>query len=242
MGLKKIIVGNHLIVETREQQEEVIWEKWEKRDPKKVVRDGIINEDMWEKCMWEKSPVKVLFLLKEPTECNDSDLRKYFQKNPVPKARIVQNIARWSYGISHGFPAFSDIESNNVETNKAKLKEGLQSCAWVNLKKTPGGSRADMKEIKDVVNRMCEALTKQILIIGPTHIICCGTGDLFKKCIAGNGWKWDNKDYFGKFKNTKVVLMKHPSSWQKDYMMYYALKGILSAASEYWVDTENGSH
>ena len=136
----------------------------------KFIKDGIINIEYW-----GKTQENILFLLKEINLAPGSwsatrplDVQRDFRKtaNEAPWKEIGQ----WAYGILNrkNQPPFDEANNKN-NRNKA-----CRSVAIVNLKKIGCGNNSNSSIIKRYAIRDAEFLRKQIDLINPKIIICCG--------------------------------------------------------------------
>ena len=151
-----------------------LFEKWEQRYPNdKFIYDGIINESLWNKAKW-----KILFLLKElnlaPRSYSDhlpSIIQKDFRLtcNQEPWKEIGQ----WAYALLHysARPSFTEAKQN--------CREACRSIAIANFKKVAGGNSSSASQIQRYARQDKEFLQKQINIIGPDIIVCCGKNMAF---------------------------------------------------------------
>ena len=163
--------------------------------------DGIVNEFFYNKC-----PLKILWILKEVN--HDGDLDEWNM------CEILQDI-KTNYGIEKGFArTFAPIVHLSYGLiNRKKWTEVpyhyddpniidiLKNIAYINVKKTSGGSRIHNSSLQNAYNENQEKLYKQINSISPDIIIYGGTFHLFEK---------DNNKYL-KNKNVKHISAYHPA-------------------------------
>lgn len=146
----------------------MIWSKWESHyknleiEPGRICRDGIVNEEEW-----GNSDIKVLFIMKEVNDWEGGDLKNLLKNGP--KYQMWHTVARWAAGIQRGFPDFLEID------NWDSMKESTKKIASINLKKTSGGSSANMSIINAYAKMDKELLREQIFLIKPNIIIAGGT-------------------------------------------------------------------
>jgi hypothetical protein len=161
-----------------------LFEAWQTSNPllkeHGFSRDGIVCEERF-----AAAQRRCLFLLKEPHD-HSEDLRehaKWCLAPPIGKEKIRsyptwRNLARWSHGVLHGFPALS---KEPVPWND------LLEIAVMNLKKTPGGSSAKYKELRafsrDPVNK--RFIKEELELIAPEVVVCCGrqVADLLREVL-----------------------------------------------------------
>jgi hypothetical protein len=145
---------------TKNEQLNQLFDEWENTNPLytgKFVRDGIIDEDLF-----EKQRAKILFVCKESSISNENlrDIRLHGSGS----IRFSLSIADWSYGLLNNFPLYDTI-------NMKKRKEALKCVAIMNLKKSVGKSVSDRKEIEQHIRDNKQFLLRQIEIINPDIII-----------------------------------------------------------------------
>ncbi len=192
----------------------VEWKKDSMHDEKSFVADGIINPDVF-----FEQDVRPLFLLKEAyakdgigwdlTQEHNNAFPDEKQKNTT-----WPNISRWTYGLFNttrtSKPAFS-----NDEIFEGKRNKYLQKIAAINVRKSNGVSKSDMKALRQYAESDKERLKKQIELTDPTVIICCYTLSLFKIIFDKKRCGFmKNKHYdYIELNNHKVLVLDfyHPS-------------------------------
>lgn len=143
------------------------------------IVDGIISDSDWKACNF-----KVLFVLKEANNYKGSNIAEVIRKGIAenPKSKIwcrptFHNVGRWAHGLQNcpdATPNFKDSHQNR--------KQALLSCAFINLKKTPGGRRATA-EVEAFALKYRDFLREQILAIAPDVVVMGGTYSILKECI-----------------------------------------------------------
>ncbi len=151
-------------------EDKAYWEKW--RDHYHALgantplhKDGIINPDEYNKALR-----RVLFVLREPnnSSAKEGDLCEWLRNGPI--SSTWHQAARWAAGLLFGFPEFP--EAND------RRGEAFKQVAIMNLKKTAGGSTADLAEVSAFAYRSQQMLINQIHDIRPNIIVACGTFDI----------------------------------------------------------------
>ncbi|MEZ1439771.1 hypothetical protein QVM41_26285 [Pseudomonas shirazica] len=143
------------------------------------IRDGIISPEFW-----QKSKVKVLFILKESNDCYEPNLAELINRaiTQNPKSKLwhrptFHNIGRWAYGLQNltsTAPAF--------ELAHHHRKSALLSCAFINLKKITGGRRAT-EEVQKFTEAHQAFLREQIRSISPDIVVMGGTYNIIKAFV-----------------------------------------------------------
>lgn len=189
----------------------------------KFVRDGIIDKDAW-----NKAPVKILVILKEPNGeqgnktpegdynlCTElSDVKKLKENNVLSKYATWRNVFYWQNGLLN-------IASNSpisFEECKALSKNGnLNSLAVLNLKKTYGGASSNMKEIETFGDTDKDLILEQIERIDPDIIITSNVMYILEKILPKEeivkdlGLGDEYKDWVNQWKRPKksVCIIRH---------------------------------
>jgi hypothetical protein len=202
---------------TKTEQLDALFQEWRGRQGEQAAGfapDGIIEEPAW-----DAAPRKVLFLAKEPNEYSD-DLRVLWRRKPW------KTLGRWAYGLQNvqesRIPHFVEATQD--------YRNAFAACAIVNLKKSPGGSSADPQEIQKALESNCDFVLREMEIIRPDIVVCCGTFDSVQKCllplpqvVEANAEGW----YI--FQSMVLIKYCHPSAPYSESMMYYGLVGAYHA-------------
>lgn len=154
------------------------WRLLVRQDSDHFVEDGIICKEKW-----LKSNKKILFILKETNDYKGSisELIKIAvisrPKSGLWQRPTFHNIGRWAYGLLH----IMDKEVKYKDADKFR-KEALLSCAFMNIKKTTGGSTAT-KSVDEHAKKYSNFIRREIELIEPDIIIFGGTYDIMKKYV-----------------------------------------------------------
>ena len=151
-------------MQNKTEQLNQLFDEWEQAIPEykdKFVRDGIINEKIYQ----TTSP-KILFIMKEPNnpKQNPGDFREWW-KDEI-KYAFSYRIAEWSYGLLNNFPQFDDIWAKNDSAHDA-----IQHIAFINIKKSGGGGNSEYNRMIEHLKINFDFLYRQIAIISPDIII-----------------------------------------------------------------------
>lgn len=166
---------------------EELFTEWKKDEifHSNFYADGIVNENIWFEN--DKHP-KILYILKEVhetgknRECNfvkdaDMDVQNGYNKGLFMWRKIAAH-TRCILDKDYTFNA------DEMKDSDAYLK-AVNQIAIINLKKASGGSDTNSVKSTESLNYQWhtenynEFIQRQISIISPTIIICCGT---FKDC------------------------------------------------------------
>ncbi|MDR1347072.1 MAG: hypothetical protein LBJ63_01385 [Prevotellaceae bacterium] len=132
--------------------------------------DGIIH-DVQE---YERMPKKVLFLLKEPHGHPGDIFSWIWNKKELYQGQLFKNLAYWLYGLLH-------VENGKtIPFDKLNLEAVVEFAvktpfAFVNAKKHFGGAVCDDGKLQEYILQYEEFLAKEIEILNPHIIVCCGT-------------------------------------------------------------------
>lgn len=195
----------------------VEWKKaFNTTPPSRINEFGIINIQKY------NTDNGILFICRETNGWDNKDYEKgclfrnwmcdITEKVFKDKSHIKQhpnmwyNIGRWVLLIKSPDTPIEELSSLKKETIKH-----IGQIAFTNINKVRGSEQS-----KKEYNRLAkssvvgEVLKKEIQIINPKVIVCCGTGTIFDKHI---------QNYSG-----KVIYMPHPASRKKKKDLLMELK------------------
>ena len=202
---------------TLKEQEAALFKEW-KKEYDVFTYDGLFDEKEF-----LAQPIKILYILKEanwPGLEDDLHLVDWLlSEKSSTYWKTWNNIARWTQALTIG----GEYPRNVSRHDKSYW---LRKVAFVDLKKVPGGSRADKEQVREHVSQDKDFIKKQISIYSPDIIICCGRGNgknadlLYEFVFQENGnpeWSktpvGDKYNYFYvsiNGKNVPVVSFVHP--------------------------------
>ena len=182
-------------MENKKEQYSILIEKlftdWKKDEIflSNFYADGIVNETIWFEN--DKFP-KILYILKEVhetgknRECNfvkdtDMDVQNGYDKGLFMWRKIAAH-ARCILEKDYKFNA-------DEMTNSGTYLKAVNQIAIINLKKASGGNDANSQKSMESMSyqwhteKYSEFIQRQIAIISPSIIICCGTFEDCKKHI-----------------------------------------------------------
>ncbi len=213
---------------TKTQQLFHLFDEW-KHEPhfkeNDFHEDGIINEELF-----EQNPVgkKILFIAKEPNAKgkkptdNRSFVEEWNSKDDPPTYKVAQRIAEWTCCIMNDFPPYEQLE------NKLSY---LRKIAFMNVKKSGGGSITDNRKMYKIVKPQCKFILKEVNIIEPDIIVASLSfaepliKDIFGKVTFINSGYNDIK--IGKYNKSKIISFYHPSSRKAPVDMYNLLQNVV---------------
>lgn len=178
-----------------------------KREP---IFDGIVSEKDY-----LNSEIKILWILKDPNSSGEDgawDMREHIKSNLKTKNGILKG---WSATFKKLIYVTNGI-LNNLSWNdelshpsyKPEVIDELKKIAYINIKKTGGGSVANANDIQEYYNYSKKLLFEQIEEFNPSIIIFGGTYKFFQDDL-----KLDNLEDFGScsatFKNNILYIKAH---------------------------------
>lgn len=232
----------------KKEKHEKLLAEWKEEYEKKrdieydeFVLDGPSD---WE--LYENSYPKILFLAKEAYAAGGFHPSK--PQQPV-NTKFLRNISRWTLAITK---SFENEELSLKIPDDTGLPEFNDSIAIIEVKKViQGNSTSLKKDLDEFAYRDAEFLKKQIEIIDPQVILCCGTDSQFDK-IYEEEYNPDqirekalyrieeNKNLSAwSFNGRLVIYFVHPSTFpqqihsltKNDYVAFDNLINILKNSS-----------
>jgi len=204
-----------------------LFREWQEKYPcykTRFVKDGIVHEKSW-----DSAARKILFLLKDtndkyyqdlaPSRKNayGDDIRKMLDDEPW------KEIGYLTYGLQNTtksfLPSFKDATKN--------VTEACRQSAVVNLKKTPGKSYANPKEILESAKQQKEEIEKEIRIICPDVIVLGGIGSIITKVFSQKQFGERIYNFSIGDQEFLTIDFVHPQARVGDDILYYALTTIL---------------
>lgn len=211
--------------------------------------DGVINEDYWTALPSLKKK-KVLYLLRE---ANGNFSR------PGDKGKKVDDGNFWFKDCIESLKTNNRIFKRIVDMQRVIQKEEylkdiadqdfLEQVAYMNINKRGGGATVDWKVFNEYAKKYREYIKREICIIKPDVIVCCGTYwtlvDIICELYKPNNnvqWKsgtdkdfcYDNakiKDDQGNECYVKILNMYHPSARMSDDRYIDRFKSIYRPSS-----------
>lgn len=127
--------------------------------------DGIVDYARWSKIPEGK---RILVVLKE-TNGLEGDLTTFLRRGGSNTYyRTWNNVARWVCMLLY--------QTYLEHVPKTVLDDMVKNIAAVNLKKYPGGARANNQQVKNEARKDIDLLRKQITLYSPDIILTCGWG------------------------------------------------------------------
>lgn len=142
------------------------------------VKDGVINVEEY-----YKSPVKILWILKEPYSGQENEMLKDLNEKRAMGLK-TDSQSTWhpliyiSHGILNGFLKYDEMPKIAEENTISKV---LKQVAFINVQKKPGKSRSNNAEIAKAYKENEAILKQQIETLKPDIIIGANTMQYFAK-------------------------------------------------------------
>lgn len=143
--------------------------------------DGMVNEKTWNQLDTENKR-KVLYLLREANG-NTSTLKEDGRSVDDGEFWFQQCVANGNIGNI----IFKRIEQMQeiIQDEKSHNGEILKQVAYMNINKRGGGATVDWKILNEYANEYKDQIMKEIYILKPDIIVCCGTYWTFVDNICG---------------------------------------------------------
>lgn len=202
---------------------ETLFKEWKDRLGTHFTKDGVMyrngktNEQVEQE--WFASPIRVAFLLKDQNQGNETwdenislwlkdvdwgDANARDKWNASAKAnrniknRFLKNIAYILWGLaktdSNVVRCFSETKKRH---NEVKDFFNSQPFALIECKKDPGGSNLDTKILCHHLDTYGDLLKKELDILHPNIIVCCGGSSEIFKFITKSYYKEKEPIPFG---------------------------------------------
>ena len=167
------------------ERENELFERWKQRcrehGEMQFVRDGAVDPDKFEKC-----PLRIVFVLKEPYADKSFDLRKRLCERD-----LYPTMVRWVEGILD-LPRLKPWSELNGPPDEKRRDRAARQIVFMNVKKKGGGPNANWKEIREAMRRDCDFIREQLSLYEPDAVVLCGSvigdglGDLYS--ISDDDW------------------------------------------------------
>lgn len=215
------------------EKEENLFKEWQEETKEKLVKDGVISEEEYNK---EENSPKILFILKEANnpEGNIPDLRKFISEDVLKGERpqTWDNIIRWAFGIKKLFKK-EKIKWEDIKKVSEKMRQEVLSIAMMNLKKIPGGSTADDDKIAIFIRENAKYIKRQFELYNDADIIICATSEKLCDSFFENilqptlktNWQLTARGiyYLQLSEKRYLICFVHPEARVPVNILYYAL-------------------
>lgn len=198
----------------RSAELEKLFDEWRKRhisedySNDKISKNNFIPDGIIDEASYMQSPKKILFIAKEAA-CLDKTEKttaeenfEAAQKDGFWCRRVVlegEGGTRFSSGLALLANA---ILNENFETPEKDIS-ALRYVAFMNINKRGGFTECDPKLLSDYAQNYKDLIDREIEIISPDIIVCCGMG--VRGCLSG----------VDSCKSLPVLEVYHPSARYK---------------------------
>ena len=194
------------------------------------MNNGFIHDGIVDMARWDKSKIKLMFLLKEAYSTKNKkaewDLRPYIRNEwQTARGNLYKNAMYWSYAVQHlsdkHAPCFP--EEDRID----EAIENMLSSAFVNVKKSSGKKTSD----KEIINLYAQQdgiyLKQQIELIQPQIIVCGNTWDSIHHI-----WSSAKEVYDFVWYDSSIVFIDfwHPANRFPKQLNYQALTNVLRSS------------
>jgi hypothetical protein len=197
-----------------------------------IVTDGIVNLKSYNDAKY-----RILWILKEVNEVGRAG-EWSITKDLISKARdgdkLLMGLANTftkiiytTYGILHNLP----WDGMDYTKDKPEMIDVLNSIAYINIKKRPGGSVAVGSELTEAYERDKRVILYQIESYDPDIIICGGTIGYLRSDLGLD----EGKQYVGECEyyiqeDKLIIVAGHPASRVRSD---WYVDGIVKAAQAF---------
>ena len=196
----------------RSAELEKLFDEWRKRhisedySNDKISKNNFIPDGIIDEASYIQSPKKILFIAKEAACLKEENtIEKNFE--------IAQNDGFWCRRVvlgEEGGTSFSSglallanaILNENFETPEKDIS-ALRYVAFMNINKRGGFTECKTKLLRDYAQNYKDLIDREIKIISPDIIVCCGMG--VRDCLSG----------VDSCKSLPVLEVYHPSARYK---------------------------
>ncbi len=180
------------------------------------VLDGITNYDQF-----GKSGLKILWIMKEANQSkgqHQDDLRVFHRnvKGYARWRRTYKIIIKSTYGILHHLN-FDDVP------DESNISDVLNEIAFINVKKTGGGSSSNWTTIAEHYNKNKNLILEQITCIEPDIIINASRVEDLSNILAISEWRQVEAFKVAKAKNAIIIHAYHPNQRKFNHPKYFEL-------------------
>ena len=207
--------------------EDGLFKRWQRRH-QNLVTDGVVDEQAY-----LLSTPKLLFVLKEVNDENGGgwDLREYLRENGG-RGQTWNGVSQWAKGIA-ALPSEAPWETLK-SLDETKRIEALRPIAAMNLKKSPGGSRTNRRDLASVARADRDLLIEQFHLYSPDLVICCGdvVGDLMCEILQldpAKAWRSTAKNvgYIEHANRKYLISYYHPQARHSKETMFHEVVGAV---------------
>jgi len=199
----------------RSAELEKLFDEWRKRhisedysndkiSKNKISKNNFIPDGIIDEASYMQSPKKILFIAKEAACLKEENtIEENFeiaQNDGFWCRRVVLGEEKRGTGFSSGLALLANaILNENFETPEKDIS-ALRYVAFMNINKRGGFTECKTK-LPDYVKNYKDLIDREIKIISPDIIVCCGSG--VRTCLSN----------IDSCKSVPVLEVYHPSYW-----------------------------
>lgn len=197
----------------RSAELEKLFDEWRKRhisedySNDKISKNNFIPDGIIDEASYMQSPKKILFIAKEAA-CLDKTEKttaeenfETAQKDGFWCRRVVFGEEESGTRFSSGLALLANaILNENFETPEKDIS-ALRYVAFMNINKRGGFTECKTKLLRDYAQNYKDLIDREIKIISPDIIVCCGSG--VRTCLSN----------IDSCKSVPVLEVYHPSYW-----------------------------
>jgi hypothetical protein len=211
------------------------WKQGDKHRDQPFFVDGVIDPELW-----NKMPIRLMFLNKEAHDSNTPDSRGFNlveiirdEWKGIPKGTTNLNMACWSYAIQKAFGAgaegLPDWQEVSADAN-ADVANAFLSVAVANIKKSGGRTQSNHDDLQEYANSDADLIRRQVDLIQPDILIAGHVWYLVK-----NRWEDCEELHECVFRHNQTIIIDfwHPANRAARQMKYYALDSLLRASEAF---------
>ena len=196
--------------DNRSAELEKLFDEWRKRHISedysngKISKNNFIPDGIIDEASYMQSPTKILFIAKEAACLKKTKTaEKNFetaQKDGFWCRRVVLGEEERGTRFSSGLALLANaILNENFETPEKDIS-ALRYVAFMNINKRGGFTECET-DLDAYVEKYKDLIDREIKIISPDIIVCCGSG--VRDCLSN----------VGSCKSVPVLEVYHPSYW-----------------------------
>ena len=225
---------------------DVLFESWiesyDEKDRERFCHDGLMRKNSSEldiNELWHNAKRRVMFILKDCPDGWGYDTRDLLQQQDVNELRhgkFFSNLAKLFYGILRN-QADDRWNDKRVDADMQNVIKAWQTepFAFIEAKKLAGDKNVLKQEMESALKRDESFLKKELDILKPNIIVCCGADDsqfdFITKCVFANKTPktLGSQDYPSKsnpsclhyYPEDEVAVIKsyHPSAIKEEWMI-----------------------
>jgi len=152
--------------------------------------DGLIGED---ERAWLRAEPRILFLSKETNDrdgvmaASGYDLCRLLRDSHEFRQNVKtfeRTLAAWSLGLQSR-RAGRRLSYDQANENAESAAAAFRASAVMNLKKQPGRAQCKVRELISAAERDRFWIEREIEILSPTVVVCCGTFRVVARVLGG---------------------------------------------------------